>query len=34
MKKDNWNIFVGDARYKTNFFLLFKDSATSTLYER
>ena len=33
IKKDNWNLFVGDPRYKTNFFLQFLDSSLYTLYE-
>ena len=32
--KDNWNIFVGDERYKTNFFLKFVDKGTESLYSR
>jgi len=28
IKKDNWNLFVGDPRYKTNFFLQFTDPST------
>ena len=34
LKKDNWNLFVGDARYRTTFFMRFKDKATKSLYER
>jgi len=34
LKKDNWNMFVGDLRYKTNFFLQFCDISTKRLYER
>lgn len=32
--KDNWNIFVGDPRYKTDFFLRFLDPSTDGLYRR
>ena len=34
LRKDNWNIYVGDPRYKTNFFLQFLDSSTKLLYEK
>ena len=34
LKKDNWNLFVGDARYRTTVLMRFKDKATKTLYER
>ena len=33
-KKDNLNLFVGDQRYKTNFFLQFYDRSTKILYEK
>jgi hypothetical protein len=28
LRKDNWNIYVGDPRYKTNFLLQFVDAST------
>mmetsp|Transcript_39560 Transcript_39560/g.38068 ORF Transcript_39560/g.38068 Transcript_39560/m.38068 type:complete len:180 (+) Transcript_39560:30-569(+) len=34
IKKDSWNIFVGDPQYKTNFFLQFKNQFIETIYER
>jgi hypothetical protein len=34
IKRDNWNMFVGDPRYKTNFFLQFLDRSTKSLYDR
>jgi hypothetical protein len=34
LKKDNWNLFVGDTRYRTTFFMQFIDKSTKTLYER
>ena len=34
LKKDNWNLFVGDSRYRTTFFMQFNDKATKSLYER
>lgn len=34
LKKDNWNLFVGDTRYKTSFFLQFLEVSTKRLYER
>lgn len=34
IKRDNWNVFVGDPRYKTNFFLQFLDRSTRSVYER
>ena len=33
LKKDNWNIYVGDCQYKTNFFLQFKNQYTKSIYE-
>lgn len=33
IKKDNWNLFVGDVRYKTNFFLNFLDPSLKTLFD-
>ena len=34
LRKDNWNLFVGDTKYTTNFFMQFKDSFTKKLYDR
>lgn len=34
LKRDTWNMFVGEARYKTNFFLQFLDQATAALFQR
>lgn len=34
LKKEKWNLFVGDKRYKTNFILQFLDRFTKTFYER
>ena len=34
MRKDNWNLFVGDTKFKTNFFMQFKDAFTKKLYDR
>ena len=32
LKRDSWNMFVGESRYKTNFFLQFLDQATAALF--
>ncbi len=32
LKRDNFNIFVGDANFKTNFFLMFKSNHTKFMY--
>jgi hypothetical protein len=34
MKRDSWNMFVGETRYKTNFFLRFLDHSTKAVFER
>ena len=34
LRRDNWNLFVGDSRYRTSFFMQFNDKATKSLYER
>ena len=34
IKRDNWNLLVGDARYKTNFFLRFNDAGVRIIYEK
>ncbi|TNV87760.1 hypothetical protein FGO68_gene5455 [Halteria grandinella] len=33
-KRDNWNTFVGDPRYKTTFLLKFVDRSTKQIYEK
>ena len=32
LKRDSWNMFVGESRYKTNFFLQFLDKTTAALF--
>ena len=32
--KDNWNLFVSDPEFKTDFLLRFKTSSTQQLYEK
>ena len=34
LKKDNWNLYVGDVKYKTNFFLQFKNQFTKNIYQK
>ena len=32
-ERNNWNYFVGDQRFKTNFFLQFLSATTANIYE-
>ena len=34
MKRDNWNFFVGDPRYRTTFYLRFLDPSIRQLYDK
>ena len=34
LKRDNWNFFVGDPRYRTTFYLRFLDPSIRQLYDK